>query len=610
MENFQWGGERFSVLSYPPRGVDFSYIDWVVVPALTTQFLSSIFGVLFTYNLGLWFALTLSGYATYRLALAFDASVEGAFLAGAAFSLCPALMGQIVLGHFYYVLGAGLISPFLLFLVRCVRAEEPAPWAVGALLTWALLLRTCHYYALFLIPLCLVLVSWDIWVSRKAKLKNALALLLGGVTISSAVIFGVLSTTTDASFSLNRINVEFYDADLLGWLTPSPYHPLWGEFFARSGDRIVYSGFALLFVGFVGLRKISLIFPVLWLFSNVMALGPVLYAGGERIGEFPWAKLFEIPGYEGIQVWARAGLLSHLFLCLWVAQLIDTKRKVQIIGLILTLEFMVFPLPIFDGRPAELLTELKQSPPGAVLYLPYEATNTEPLYYQMQHDHAMLRSALLRPTEQFLQFYNQLSWVKSMTTKDGYNNPPEADPHVLQTLTGLGFICLDKSRLTEEQSKGWQACLRQNFSITNELENEKFLVLSLEAPPSKPLTTELSFESSDDGVCFWNLHKTRDNEGSNTKEIGGAEASIWLPAGVKVDHTLTIVSRSDKSIGSLLQWNGELAGSVVGGNRWITTTIRIPASKVQVGANRLDFVLSPGQDSGVFLNTLRFAPDY
>jgi len=168
--------------------------------------LSLLFGPLYlfthepilAYNLTLLWSLSLSGYFTFLLVrqLARDLQAEGqedpdarlpvvaAFLAGAAFAFCPYVVFEI--GRIQLV--ATQWMPLCLLMLH--RAVVSRRWVdfVGLGVVFALQVGTCLYYALFLLPI-LVLVLWVVALRhRAADLRLLLQLSMAGVLAAALIV--------------------------------------------------------------------------------------------------------------------------------------------------------------------------------------------------------------------------------------------------------------------------------------------------------------------------------------------------------------------------------------------------------------------------------------
>lgn len=168
--------------------------------------LSLLFGPLYlvthepilAYNLTLLWSLSLSGYFTFLLVrqLARDLQTEAqdapdarlpvfaAFLAGAAFAFCPYVVFEI--GRIQLV--ATQWMPLCLLMLH--RAIVGRRWIdfVGLGIAFALQVGTCLYYALFLLPILILVLAVVVLRRRAADLRLLLQLALSGALAAALIV--------------------------------------------------------------------------------------------------------------------------------------------------------------------------------------------------------------------------------------------------------------------------------------------------------------------------------------------------------------------------------------------------------------------------------------
>lgn len=600
IEHYEFFGSKYDHRAYPPKGVDFSYIHWMAVPLLVSQALASLFGTIGAYNLVVWLSLATGALGAYCLARREGLSSEAAWTAGLSYGFCPYLAGQLMLGHFFYLFGAALVPFYLLAFSHFLKGPKRRMWGLATVILWLLLMRSCIYYCLFLVPVCFVWGAVFVLKSERASLKPLFGLLGLGI---GASFLGLAQSqaSSDTALFMPRANVEIYDADLLALVTPSPYHPLWGEHFSRSGDRVGFLGFALLALLLWQLSKgkhlrLVLLGGVCWL----IALGPVAYWAGQRMGAYPWASLFSLPGYSGIQVLARALLITQLFLVIAACGAISSRRQAGILSAIVLFEFCLTPA-VYDNTEALLFTKLQDRPPGAVGSIPYEPQNTQPLYHHNLHQQSGLRAPVLRPTPALVSFYEQFAWVRAFGQRSGYQGLTPPGALELQTLTNLRYLALDTSRLDAEQIKGWEETITSTFPIVDRLSNQRFHIFQLGELPGRLAQITIHFDQKDQNYCGSGLSPAVSKGG---RRIVGSEVNIWLPLSDPSPRYLELVGLLEGSATGQVFWNDEEIGTMFWSKGDSHLRLPLPADLIEQGANKLTLRFTPSS-SQVSLTHLR-----
>lgn len=254
-----------------------------------------------------------------------------AFLGGLVFMLFPAMQGHLGAGH------TGLLVqwPLPLFawaILRLDRHGRRALLLAAALFVLGALGHTLQaLYALG--PLAGLLILRFVWRREwRAAGRALLAVLIGGAALA---LFGlpVFSATLGTSAYIDESGAVRYSADLLAAVTPSFFHPLFGnwEYTHRVlginlDEGAAFLGFSGLFVGLLALWKTPRarfwwgVALVAWLLS----LGPLLKifdqpasisAGGASGGVvLPFAAIMDLPL---IRLARTPGRFSFLLALAW-----------------------------------------------------------------------------------------------------------------------------------------------------------------------------------------------------------------------------------------------------------------------------------------------------
>ena len=210
-------------------------------------------------------------------------------------------------------------------------------------------------------------------------------------------------------------------ADLLAFVTPQEFHPLWGKWAQEQGKRFtaslsehqVFAGFAVLALAALGAwrgRKPGRLraWVGLWLLAlltfAILALGPVLHMGGRTAllpggGEIPlpYAWLVRVVPFMDISrsvsrfdamVMLALGILAALGLDGLIRRLPGWRGRIIAFAAIALIVFEFWPAPYPMSLPdtPEWYKTLAADPrPGAVLNLPMNWDRPGYLLYQTEH---------------------------------------------------------------------------------------------------------------------------------------------------------------------------------------------------------------------------------
>jgi hypothetical protein len=244
----------------------------------------------------------LSGLGMYALSYRVTRNHGAALISGYIFAFSPFILMKYV----------GISMPFLttwpipLFVLFLLRFQETGRLreAVGAGISWAILIYTnLEYAAAAGILLGLFLAYWSfVYLRRREWLR--LPALWRGIAVTTGVwllaslplLIPTLQSIYGGEYSLSGQGDEYFSADLLGFVTPSP---LWGSGivpeFTRPDKSPIGAWETTVFLGTLPLMLASLalfairrsphrvvFWAMVFLFFATLALGPYLYVGNTK----------------------------------------------------------------------------------------------------------------------------------------------------------------------------------------------------------------------------------------------------------------------------------------------------------------------------------------
>jgi hypothetical protein len=459
----------FTHLLYYPTGVGLLFHTLNAFNGFITLPIQLALGLLPAYNTAVLFSFALGGLGAYLLAryvLGPGSSLLAAFAAGVIFTFSPFHIAHL-LGHMQ-VISLEWIPFYALYLLKTVECgletrnwklaaggatrstlHAPRPvWRNGLLAAFFLaLVALCDwYYVLYCLILTAVVV---VWVLLRFALRRSVVTAPGGLNaqpaasrsrvlgrtlviiaaiwllwavLFSPVLIPMLREAGQSRFMVpDPAQSHTLSADLLAFVTPQEFHPLWGDWAQEQGKRFtaslsehqVFAGFAVLALAALGVwrgRKPGRLraWVGLWLLALltfvILALGPVLHIGGQTAllpggGEIPlpYAWLVRVVPFMDISrsvsrfdamVMLALGVLAALGLDGLVRRLPGWRGQIVAFAAIalIVFEFLPAPYPMSQpDTPDWYKTLAGDARPGAVLNLPMNWDRPGYLLYQTEH---------------------------------------------------------------------------------------------------------------------------------------------------------------------------------------------------------------------------------
>lgn len=286
-----------------PEGF-FSTVQWAApIAHLAGLPFALLFPPVVAYNLTFLASFVLTGYTAYLFLRELTGHNGAALLGGLIVMAFPARLGHATAGHL------GLITNYwrMLFLWSLLRVFRGSGWRIAAFSGLCLGLALATYptnSAYEAIPLLVIVGGGLAWLQRRSWRQW-----LGPVTVMAGVagVLGVffygpllLDSLRGGTAYLAETGVVRYSADLLAFITPSPFNPVietlglipgWG--WDVLGDSTIegsaYLGLVTVLLAAIALwkrRQEAGLWLVLALVGMVFSLGPVLKVA-DRLVEVP-----------------------------------------------------------------------------------------------------------------------------------------------------------------------------------------------------------------------------------------------------------------------------------------------------------------------------------
>jgi hypothetical protein len=432
----------FTDLLYYPTGVSLLFHTLNPFNGIAFLPIQLAFGLLPAYNAAVAFSFVASGLGAYllvRYVLGQGSSRLAAFVAGAIFTFAPYHVAHL-LGHMQLI-ALEWLPFFALYLLRATSAHATSRYSVRArsreiaiATLFLILVALCDwYYVFYCLILTAVVAAWCIVRGLRRPERTALhgsllavvAIWLAAAVILSPLLVPMVAEARTTSYMVpDPAQSRVLSADLLAFVTPQGFHPLWGEW-ARQASRnftssiseyTVFAGYAVLALAIVGLASRGRTgMKALWLAVAftffILALGPVLHIdgrtallpGGAEL-PLPYAALNRLPFLDIMRSISRLDVMLMLALAVLAAmglQALMRSRAGRWVGVaalaLVVFEFLPAPYPVSPPDPPAWYETLAADPrPGAVLNLPVNWDRPWYLLYQTVHRKSLTAAYISR----------------------------------------------------------------------------------------------------------------------------------------------------------------------------------------------------------------------
>ncbi|HEY64469.1 MAG TPA: glycosyltransferase family 39 protein, partial [Caldilineae bacterium] len=505
-----------SELIWYPLGIDLILYTYNFFNALVGLPLLLAWGLVPASNATLILATALSGYGAYLLARQLLADRRW-LPSGPAGHLIPLIAGLIyafgsnravyaALGH-YDMVTTQWIPFYTLYLVRTLRRPG---WRDAALagLFFALAALAEMIFAVFLGILTLMLVAFHVLSVARASIsgdekRRAVTSLVGRLAVLAAVaaiLWGPVLVPIVREFISGDYALEGWgeglklSTDLLGFITPTALHPIWGEDWRRALRAVEegtarFSDINTVFIGWITLA-LALVGaavtgkwgrPWRWvaLLFGAFCLGPLLQINGRYefsldhlLGDrgvtfpMPFALLHYIPFVRANRAPNRNSVILMLgvavlaaYAIAWCARKVGRRGLRARVGYVLTVvlaagilfEHAAVPAPLTDARVPPIYEQLAREPGEfAILQLPlgwrnsfgvFGSERTQVQYYQTVHGKPILGGNISRAPEFKMAYFRRLPLFQAITeTEFGRPVPPEVDAAARAQAAGLMYL--------------------------------------------------------------------------------------------------------------------------------------------------------------------------
>jgi len=577
----------FTTYLYYPTGHSLLFQTLNIFNSFLTLPIQLAFGITVSYNFVVLFSFVLGGYGAYLLAFHVIREWQGArahvtaFLAGAVFTFAPFHFAHL-LGHMQ-VISLEWLPFYVLSLVRSLSSDRLRVRSDLLLpVLFLVLTALCDwYYAFYLLLFTVVYLAYRLWVQRRPRLllmKTAFILISSGVLLSPLLVPMVLAAAGDSSYLSSPFETTVrLSADLLAFVAPNEFHPLWGEAAARlsegftssTSERVVFAGYIPLALAVYAIwterRKAASWLASLAVFF-LLALGPYLHVVGRQLPVplpyllfyrlFPVLSIARSVSRFDVMVMLSLSVLVALGLQTAISGLSPTRgRLVALTAVALVcFEFLPAPYPLSEVEvPAFYEGLAADESEYAILELPMNWDRPAHLLYQTVHHKPIVAGYVTRPNPMSLvERVPVLQHFRFLERDIIVQDPSDVSGEVFEYLD-IRYVILHEYMLPPGRER------EAVFALTQEIFGERRPVYE----DGSIIVYSVGGEDGDDPFLIlgagWGARQDRD--GGPARELG-REAGCSIVASSPVRKRLAFTALSEDGERPLeVYLDGELVGS-------------------------------------------------
>jgi hypothetical protein len=542
----------FTDMLHHPTGADLRFQTMAPFNGLVFLPVQLAGNIFLAYNAAVLFSFVAGGYGAYLLALyamggggsssqvgagdggklAPRAGLDAAaFVAGVVYAFSPYHFAHL-LGHLQLI-SLQWIPFYVLYLLRGLdrsRSSVARSYASDILKAgfFLILVGLCDWYYVMYCLLFTALALVVYLIQRRLSWRGV-GLVAGAAAVFLAVLSPIwapmvvgASSWTGTSLLRDYTETLTLSADLLAFVTPQVFHPVWGEwaaarsaaFNATASEFTVFAGFAVLAlaaIAYLTIRKASLRGPVtgdspsyhpllLWLAAVVtfglLALGPVLHVNGRsdllpggRQVPLPYALLYELVPFVklsrsvsrmDVMVMLALGVLAAFGaygLGRWLAARSPSRARLAAVGIpiaasgLILFEFLPTPYPTSVADTPAWYQQLAANPEQkAVLNLPANWPRPGDLLHQTVHGKPIATGYITRDDPNTLweraPVIGHYRWLGPDIHTKGFDLTGQG-LQVLHDLLGIGWVVLDRYQMPGGQEREITEALTQQIFDAN-----------------------------------------------------------------------------------------------------------------------------------------------
>jgi hypothetical protein len=478
-----------TAMIFYPQGANLHFLSFSWLNTLVWWVLRPAVGSVAAYNFTVWWSWPLAGFGAYLLAKEMVDDRRAAFVAGLIYAFYPY--------HFAQRNHLNLLSvqwtPFaLLFLMRATRRGRVVDGMLAGFFFACAGLSSWHQ--LTLVGLLGGLWFLYAWLTERSEWVRGNWRALAVMAVTLAVLVGPLMAPLIWEQFASPEGQDPYlgkeketQTDLVAYVLPNLYHPLWGRVaapvhqrFLRNKDHSVTLGYVPLALAGYGLLRWrgneQVRFWYLALLAFVLlAIGPFPRINGIAYPQVPLP--YRLVGWtfpvSSLRNPERFNIVVGLCLALVVGVAVDdllrrlSARRMGaiitvVLGALVLLEYWSWPFPTRPPDVPEFYHQLALEPGDfAIADLPVtNDLSKHYMYYQTVHGKATVTGHISRPPEGAYDFIEANGLLEAFWR--GRQPDPAGDPAAEMAAlddAGVRYVIVHKDHLSEEELAALSAYL-------------------------------------------------------------------------------------------------------------------------------------------------------
>ena len=559
---------------YYPEGVHMWFVDNAPLNGLFSIPLQILFGLAASYKIIWILTFIFSGYAMFLLVRYITRNPYAAFISGLVFMFCPYRFAH-ALGHMNLI-STIWIPLYILYFLKTINE----PKRVNILILSVMFLfnmLSSYYYVVFLLAFSILYLLYFYLTDRELLNANTakritLSLIISGI-FSMPLIYPMFRELLSAKIRyMYSEGFVVYSADLLGFILPSIFHPLFKNYVAgiytnftgNDAEFTVFVGYTVLILSILSILKLKSNYVSFWALCSiiffVLSLGPLLHINGlfnfyvENYSVYlplPYSILMRIPIFSLARVPSRWDIMLILSLSVLVGYMIDYVSRISVYsemrkkfiyilisGLIL-FEFLSIPFPMISADVPSFYHKIAADKEDyVILEIPSLHGNLiypNHLYYQVVHGKRLIGGYVGRANVIPYPSIIEELWMGDQPSTSTNVTIDHNETTLLLNLYNIKYIVLHTNLLNPEQIQAKTKQLAQIDSTPDYYEDESMIVYNVpQVDPNSCLNSTIFADG-------WSIRENWD--GIPTQWITDAAGLFWISNENRTAHiTLRAIS--------------------------------------------------------------------
>ncbi|OBZ34282.1 hypothetical protein [Methanohalophilus sp. DAL1] len=514
-----------------------------IFPAFLFTPITHIFGSVISYNLYVLSTFVLAGYGMFLLSKYLFEDSYIAFVTGIIFAFFPFHFGAS-LSH-VHTFSIMWIPFFVLFFFKTYKNPTKSNiilsslfFSINALTSWTVAVMLALFCAIYMLS------NWKFTFSKKFFPKIVIFAILSLCFMSPGLYLIMKNMLVNENMFLGLNNFIHYSADLLGFVTPSPLHPLfedfsnevYSQFTGNYSENIVFIGYSVILLSAFGIysyikKKLdkSILFCLIIFF--VLSLGPVLHVFGTYYFTdhnltvmLPGILTKYLPFFNMIRVPSRYDIMVMFFFSIfagyglkYIFEKIPRSKSNKliiccIISLVILFEFMaVLPTQDVKDTPDFYYSFQQDDNTNPIIEIPIirsplDSASVYINYYEYQkvHQKPMMGGYFNRVNPVYAEFMNNDSVLKTVfqgkrnidIAKDSLSFAPLA---YLKLNHGVSHVILHKKYLDQEDLNFLLSYLGDDYIMDNSVATDPLIIYNTSSASGQSFSVNNYVMSLDNG---------------------------------------------------------------------------------------------------------------